>query len=133
MERLWNALHLRRPSVITALLLSLASPAYAQSETAQHIAIGSYMVSAGADLSVTSYGLGAGSLREANPILRPFEHKPVGMAVTKMGLGAGVSALLLKTHTKNPKAAFWTAVGLSVLNSWVTYRNTKFLPKVNRG
>jgi hypothetical protein len=114
---------------LVALVLCLPRPVYGQSETALHVAIGGYMVTAGSDLAVTTYGLGAGQVREANPILRPFEHKPVAMAAVKMGVGAAVSSLLLHTHQRSRKRAFWTAVCLTALNSYITYRNAKLLPK----
>lgn len=114
--------------LVVLIALAWASPAAAQSERAMHVAIGAYMVSSGADLAVTTYGLGAGQVREANPLLRWAERKPIGMAVTKMSIGAGLSVLLLKEHKKSKKAAFWTAVGLTALNGYITYRNAKLLP-----
>lgn len=114
--------------VVLFALLARPGDAVAQSEHLTHVAIGAYMTTAGADLAVTTYGLGAGVFREANPLLRPFERHPVGMAAVKMGLGAGLSAWLLHRHQRSPKATFWTAIALTALNSAITWRNTRLLP-----
>ena len=121
-----------KSSIALVLLILLAAPASAQPAWATHLAIGAQMTSAGADLAVTSYGLGAGAFREANPVLRPFESHPVGMAIVKMGLGSALSYALIKHRHTSRRAVFLTAVGLTVLNSYVASRNSRMLTTKGR-
>ena len=114
-------------ALLLCALVLLPASVESQPLWATNLAIGAQMTTAGADLAVTSYGLGAGAFREANPLLRPFEHQPVGMAIVKMGLGSALSYALVKRRAKNPKAVFWTAVGLTALNSYVVGRNARLL------
>lgn len=114
---------------LVVLVWLLPASVSAQSARANHVAIGAFMVSSGADLAVTTYGLGAGQVREANPLLRWAEHRPVAMAVTKMTIAASVSTVLLKTQGTSRKRAFWVAVGLTALNTWVTVRNQRLIPE----
>lgn len=104
----------------------LLLPLRAEGQVSQ-IAVGAFMTSAGADLAVTQYGLGRGVFEELNPLLKPFEHKPVGMAVTKMGLSSVIAYYLLKTRHSHPKRALWVGVGLTLLNVAVTWRNVRLL------
>jgi len=94
-----------------------------------NVAIGSYMTLQGADLSVTSYMLGARSAREMNPLLAPFSDKPVVFGAVKMGIATGTSFMLLRLHREHPKLAFVMAVIGSGVYSGVVYHNSKLLKK----
>lgn len=111
------------------VLVVWAVPAWAQSERATHVAIGVAMVGQFTDITTTMYGMGAGQFQEANPLLRWAEHRPVAMGVTKGAVAVGVSAALLKAQRRHPKAAFWTAVGVAVVQGLVTYHNARLLRK----
>jgi hypothetical protein len=117
--------------LLVACLIVWPVTVSAQPAWATHLAIGGYVTSASADLAVTTYGLGAGIFREANPILRPFEHDPLGMALVKMGVGSVVSYVLIKRRSS--KATFWLSVGLTALNSWMAVRNSRLVQEARHG
>lgn len=91
------------------------------------VAIGGAMVGQFTDLAVTEYAIGAGVLREANPILAPLAHRPVEMAIAKGTMAVGVSYALVKLKQRHPKAAFWTAVVLAGVQAGVTWHNARAL------
>lgn len=115
-----------------ALILALPAAAAAQGERVQHVVISGYAATCGVDLSITMYGIGAGHFREANPALRWAQDKPVRMSVVKMSSCVAVSALLVRSHRTQPKAALITGLALIALNTWVVHRNTKLLPERHR-
>jgi hypothetical protein len=97
------------------LVLILAAPVSAQTdERLTHAAIAGYMVAAQIDIAGTSYCLGKGTCREANPLFKPLvESRGVvpAMAV-KAATHTAIAGLLLTKHKKHPRAVFWFAVAL---------------------
>jgi hypothetical protein len=81
------------------------------------------------DYGVTMYGVGDGSLREANPAMKWAERRPVAMGVVKGAILAGTSVAILKISRKHPKRALLTAILVTSLNSYVAIRNAKMMKK----
>ena len=101
--------------LLAFVLLLAARPLAAQTSDGLplHIVLGGYMVSAFADLSVTEYYVGKGTVREANPLFRPAVEKgPVTAAIVKGSVHTAVAWWLLRAHAEHPKLAFWSAAAL---------------------
>jgi hypothetical protein len=116
-------------SLLMAVLFIVGScrSAAAQSETATHVALGSYLTASYFDASITAYCHGQGTCRETNPILRPIvEQRGVVTAMTVKGaMHAGIAAWLLKAHKDHPRRVFWITVGLTAAQVAVDVQNVR--------
>lgn len=90
-----------------------------------HGLIGSYIVASAMDLSTTQRCLGAGTCREANPLLRPLEDMPLTFAAAKTAVAVGVAIILIKQHTKHPRIVRLIAVSLTAGSLYIAVRNTR--------
>lgn len=98
--------------------------AEAQTKTANHIVFAAYGVSALVDLSTTEYGLGKHVTKEANPFFKPFTDRgPVAAGIAKGAAVAGNSFIFMKLHKEHPKATFWTALTITVAQTYIDYKN----------
>lgn len=109
--------------IVTAISLTIAVPAFAQSDRVSHIAIGAFMVGQFSDAMTTEYCIGAGLCREANPLMRWANHQPVAMAMVKGGVATVASVALIKAHRIHAKATFLVTIGLTVGQAWLTVHN----------
>lgn len=78
-----------------------------------------------ADAKTTTDALKRPGTREANGIMGGIASKPAALYGVKLGVNAGVAALLDKTHKTNPKLANVAALLLSGLQAGIAIRNTK--------
>lgn len=90
-----------------------------------HAAIAAHVVAQFADVSTTSFAMGRGGFREANPVMRPFAGNPIRLALVKGAYATGTSYLLLKLHRTRPKTAFGLAVLSVVTTGYVARRNAR--------
>lgn len=81
-------------------------------------------VAQAADLGTTLYGTGRGVL-EANPVLRPFQDRPLAMSAVKVGVTTASTWALWQLHREHPKAVFWIALEQTVLFTTVTALNAR--------
>lgn len=90
-----------------------------------HIALGTYLTAAFADVSQTAYCLGQGTCRELNPIMRPImdRHGVVPALALKGAINTGVAAILLHDHHRYPKRAFWLSVVAASVQTAVVVHN----------
>jgi len=88
------------------------------------------MVTAGTDYGTTMYALGTGKFQELNPLWQWAQDRPVAMGAVKLGIHAGVSAILLHEHKKHPKRTFWIALGVTAVNVWATIHNARAIERV---
>jgi len=116
-----------RSWLFVLVLCLLPSVASAQGLTATKIAWAGYITAAFAADSVTSYGIGKGTVHEANPILRPIveQRGPVVAMTVKGAMHAGISLLILKYHKDAPKRTFWITVGLTAAQVAVDALNVR--------
>jgi hypothetical protein len=89
------------------------------------LAIAAYGVGQMTDITVSAWLFGADRAHEANPLLKPFEDRPLALSLIKGSIAAGTVYLLIKTHRKHPRGAFLVATGLALLQGYVTYRNAQ--------
>lgn len=90
-----------------------------------HVALVGYGVGQMTDISTSMYLFGAGQSSEANPLLRPFQRRPVAMGIAKGAMASAVAIALLRAHEDHPKTAFAVAVALTCVQGWVSYHNAK--------
>jgi hypothetical protein len=83
------------------------------------------MVTCATDYGVTMYAMGTGRFEEQNPLWAWAEHRPVAMGTVKLGLCAGVSALLLKEHRARPWRTVAIGSVLTGMSVWATARNAR--------
>lgn len=118
------------PVASLALLVLLAQEP-THSDKLMHAALGASFTLAGVDNGLTQRCLGAGTCREANPLLKPLEGNALAFSLTKLSVDAGVGYLTWRLHTsKNPKvrkAAWVLVIGTIALRSYVVVHNVKQL------
>lgn len=112
------------------ILADASSPVYAQdSSPALKITVGAFAVAQAADTNLTTWLLAQSGdrYREANPLVRPFAHQPVTLALVKSAAATGVSYALLRLGKSERKrtrvAALVTGIGLTAASTWVSYSN----------
>lgn len=88
-----------------------------------HGAIASQGVGQFSDGLTTMYAMGTGGFTEANPLLRWAEDRPVWMGVAKGTVAAVLTYTLIRLHRTRPKTTLVAAIGLTVLQAWVTHHN----------
>ena len=116
---------MRRRSWLVLSCVLIAAPAFAQEphRWPLHLALGASITADGADLATSAYAFGRGGFREANPVLRPFQDRPIPFAIAKMGSAAGMSYLLVRLYAKHPRWALALAITNTALKSYIAVRN----------
>ena len=114
-----------------ALLACLLVPAAAHADPDRQfrVALGAYITAAALDGSITSYCVGRGECREANPLLAPVveRHGVVAAMTLKGAFHGGILGILLSMHKERPKVALWTTIGLLAAQVAVDAHNVKTL------
>ena len=117
--------------VIGAAVLLLAVPCVAQAPETRRfaVALGTYDVLAGADLTSTAYLMGQthGHFHE---FIAPLGQRPATIIGSKLALAAGASYLLIRLHRTKPRTAFWLTVALSSVEASATAWNTHQLRRL---
>lgn len=121
--------------LLILLLLGVAVDVAAQTppsrlQRAVQVTVGVSIVAHAVDLTTTTQGLACcgDRFREGNPLYRWAEHRPVAMAVAKMGTAVAVNAAILQLSKSNPKLALALAIGETVLVSSVAAHNALKIP-----
>ena len=99
------------------LLVLLSVPAQAQDRPANWMAI-SFGALAGADIGITQRCIGAGTCREANPILRPLQDKPAWFGGAKAALNTATVVGIYrwtKPRSKTRYAAFGVLIAVQAV------------------
>ncbi len=110
--------------LFTTLLLMIASNVNAQSLNV--VLIGSYSVSATVDIATTQYGLGKGTVREANPIQKFFTDRgPVWSGIAKGTMHTSVGYFLTRNREKHPKLVRWSTIILTSAQIYVDIHNAR--------
>ena len=106
-----------------AAINTLIAPTHAPLKPWTHLVIASSMVAHMADLSTTSWAMGKGGYREANPVLKPFAGDPVALALAKGSLAVGVNYYLLRLHERKPKTVLVIGIVQTLAVGYVAHRN----------
>ena len=94
------------------------------------ILFGTYSIAAVTDVSLTQYGLGKGSVREANPFQRYFTDKgPLTSGIAKGSMHFAIGYFLYRKKDTNRKAVIISLITLSMAQIAVDYSNYKQINK----
>lgn len=121
----------RAIAVIVILLWTVPAAAQAPHAWPLHLSLASSITAEAADLSVSMYSFGRGGFREANPVLRPLQDRPIQFAIAKMGTAAGASYLFVRIHDKHPRWAVALSIANTVLKSYIAVRNQRIIDRQN--
>ena len=113
-----------------ALIVLLMLPSTARAEDKDKlftaVRIGIWTTQA-MDLAVTQHVLGAGTGREANPLIGWTMRDPYAAAAMKVGGALVIDYLLRQTHQRNRAAAIWTGIGITAAYSIVLVHNRQVM------
>jgi hypothetical protein len=86
------------------------------------------------DLSTTTYGIGAGVVTEANPLMRWAADEPIGLAAMKLGSAAALdwSVRTLARRGKR-KTALMLGIGLAASTFVVSAHNMREIRQAQQG
>jgi hypothetical protein len=105
-----------------------ASDQEAHGSIVSRVAIAAFMIGQFADITTTEYGIGAGKIREANPLFRrAVEQGPVVAGLAKGTFAVLVSWIMLRAQIHHAKATFFTAFLLTGVQAYVTWHNAQLL------
>lgn len=116
----------RTRALVVVLLIACPPVASAQSASPDRLfrwLLVTSVTAQGLDLGITANCLGAGTCREGNPVLRPFEQRPLLLSGVKMGLAGTVDYALAEVHEDHPRLARWLVAGLAVGFTALALRN----------
>ena len=113
---------------------SLAETQDARPDTALTVVRASLLTSQVFDLSTTTYGIGAGVVTEANPLMRWAADEPIGLAAMKLGSAAALdwSVRTLAKRGKR-KTALLLGIGLAASTFVVSMHNMREIREAQQG
>jgi hypothetical protein len=120
-------------TTVVALIVFLTLPSLAHAEETDKlftaVRIGTWATQA-MDLAVTQRALGAGTGREANPVMGWSMSDPFVAAATKVGAALAIDYLLQKTHRRSRMEAIWMGIGVTAAYSVVLVHNQQVMKAV---
>ena len=119
-------------SIIFGLVLLTASNVSAQDklQVPNHLVLSGYAVAAFVDTATTEYGLGKGTVHEANPIQKYFTDKgPVWSGIAKGSMHVGIGYILLRNHKDHGKLTLISGCTLLALQVIVDVSNARTIGK----
>ena len=90
-----------------------------------HLLLAASLSLQGADLSMTMYRIGQGTVTESNPIATPFVHQPALAGATKMAIAGGFAWAMLHDHERHPTRALLLSIAIDSLYTWVIVHNAQ--------
>jgi hypothetical protein len=113
---------LRLPALLVLLLMGQEDR-----PTLTHVLIASHVVLQTIDATETTYLLGAGGFKEANPLIRPFAGSPWRLGAAKSLYAVGTSALAWHYHATHPRIVRWSLVILNTGSALVVAHNQRLI------
>jgi hypothetical protein len=126
--------HLNLTVLLVALALACPTPAFAQErEGSLKLPTTMFATAAAADWATTYHGLKHYRLREANPLLRPFDRTPAKMVLLGAAIDVGSVAAwhyaVGRDHPRLAAAGLWT---MTAFRAYLAVHNIRNQQKAGR-